>query len=68
MSWIDIIYLALGIYLLILLVIFFMQRKLLYHPTINNYLNEKDLNHKIEKILIKSENDLIGWYLSLIHI
>ena len=28
-----------------------MQRKLLYHPTINNYLNEKDLNHKIEKIL-----------------
>ncbi len=62
MSWIDILYLVLGIYILIILVIFFMQRKLLYHPTINNYLNEKDLNHKIEKILIKSENNLIGWY------
>ena len=28
----------------------------------DNYLNEKNLNHKIQKIYVKSDNDLIGWY------
>ena len=50
------------IYFLITLIIFFYQRKLLYHPSENNYLDENSLTHKIEKISIKSENDLIGWY------
>ena len=42
--------------------IYFLQRKLLYHPAVDNYLNEKNLNHKIQKIYVKSDNDLIGWY------
>ena len=50
------------IYFLITLIIYFYQRKLLYHPSENNYLDENSLTHKIEKISIKSENDLIGWY------
>ena len=50
------------VYFLITLVIYFYQRKLLYHPSENNYLDENSLTHKIEKISIKSENDLIGWY------
>ena len=50
------------VYFLITLIIYFYQRKLLYHPSENNYLDENNLTHKIEKITIKSENDLIGWY------
>ena len=34
--------------------IYFLQRKLLYHPAVDNYLNEKNLNHKIQKIYVKS--------------
>ena len=49
------------IYFLMTLIIYFYQRKLLYHPSENNYLDENSLTHKIEKISIKSENDLIGW-------
>ena len=50
------------IYFVTAVSIYFLQRKLLYHPAVDNYLNEKNLNHKIQKIYVKSDNDLIGWY------
>ena len=50
------------IYFLLTLFIYFYQRKLLYHPSENNYLDESNLSHNIQKIFIKSENDLIGWH------
>ena len=50
------------IYVIICLVIFLSQRKLLYHPNENNYLDENKLTHKIEKVFVKSDNKLIGWY------
>ena len=50
------------IYVIICLVIFLSQRKLLYHPNENNYLDENKLTHKIEKVFVKSDNKLIGWH------
>ena len=49
-------------YLIVVMFIFFYQRKLLYHPSENNYLDETNLNHKIEKIYIQSDTELISWY------
>ena len=34
-------------YLIVVMFIYFYQRKLLYHPSENNYLDETNLNHKI---------------------
>ena len=50
------------IYFSISLIVFIYQRNLLYHPGENNYLDEGHLNHKIEKVNIKSEQSLVGWY------
>ena len=50
------------VYLIILTVIYFSQRSLMYHPTENNYLDENKLNHKIEKIKIPSDFELSSWY------
>ena len=50
------------IYLIILSVIYFTQRSLMYHPNENNYLDENKLNHKIEKIKIPSDYELTSWY------
>jgi len=52
------------IYLTLLIVIFLAQRKLLYEPTENNYLEENLLSHKVEKIKIPSNDNinLISWY------
>tara|TARA_B100002051_G_scaffold101123_1_gene96681 strand:+ start:37 stop:846 length:810 start_codon:yes stop_codon:yes gene_type:complete len=50
------------VYLTILAVIYFSQRSLMYHPSENNYLDENQLNHKVEKIKIASDNELISWY------
>ena len=50
------------VYFIILTVIYFAQRSLLYHPSENNYLDENKLNHKIEKIKIPSDYDLTSWY------
>lgn len=58
----QILILLVVIYLIICSLIYLNQRKLLYHPNENNYLDEKNLNHKIEKITINSEFDLSGWY------
>ena len=49
------------IYFLITVFLFFYQRKLLYHPNINAS-DSHAINHKIEKVLIPSENDLVAWY------
>ena len=50
------------VYVIICLVIFLSQRKLLYHPNENNYLDENKLTHKIEKVFVESDNKLIGWH------
>ena len=42
------------IYILVLIIIYFLQNKLLYHPGVNSYLDESSLNHRIEKIYIPS--------------
>ncbi len=47
---------------MVVLFITFYQRKLLYHPGENNYLDQNTLNHKIEKVYIPSDDKLIGWY------
>ncbi len=62
MSILKIIGSLLILYLIIVMFIFFYQRKLLYHPSENNYLDETNLNHKIEKVYIKSDNDLVAWH------
>tara|TARA_B100000029_G_C17389547_1_gene892847 strand:- start:56 stop:865 length:810 start_codon:yes stop_codon:yes gene_type:complete len=49
-------------YFLIVIVIYFSQRSLMYHPSTNNFLDENKLNHKIEKIRISSDNELKAWY------
>ena len=50
------------IYIAICTVIFFTQRSLMYHPSENNYLDENQLNHKVEKIKIPSDDELTSWY------
>ena len=50
------------VYLAILVVIYFSQRSLMYHPSENNYLDENQLNHKVEKIKIASDDELNSWY------
>ena len=62
MFFLNIVGTVLLIYILIVVVIYFSQRKLLYHPTENNYLEESNLNHKIEKVHISSETELVAWY------
>lgn len=51
------------IYLSILFIIFLTQRKLIYHPNVNNYLDE-NLNHKIEKVLITTKDGITlrSWF------
>ena len=49
-------------YLIVVMFIYFYQRNLLYHPSENNYLDETNLNHKIEKIYVQSDTKLISWY------
>ena len=50
------------IYFIILSVIYFAQRSLMYHPSENNFLDENKLNHNIEKIKIPSDYELTSWY------
>ncbi len=50
------------VYFIVLAIIYFSQRSLMYHPSANNYINENKLNHKIEKIKIPSDNELTAWY------
>ena len=60
---------ALGLilfYILLTVLVFFLQRNLLYHPSVDNYLKD-DLAEEpteIEKVKITTEDkiDLIGWF------
>ena len=46
------------IYLGVSLVVYIYQRKLLYHPGENNYLDEGPFNHKIEKYIFSPKMNL----------
>ena len=51
------------VYFLILIFLYFYQRNLMYHPTENNYSNDKILVH-VDKVKIITEDniELLGWY------
>ena len=54
-------------YALIVIIVFFFQRNLLYHPSINNYLNDNQNNNEpteIEKVKIitRDKIKLNGWF------
>ena len=51
------------VYISIVVFLFFYQRKLLYHPSENNYLDEMQLNHKIKKHL---SNQMINLFLGIL--
>ena len=55
-------------YVLLLIIVFFFQGNLLYHPSVNNYLKSQDANEpaEIEKvnIITKDKISLIGWFYS----
>ena len=50
------------LYFFITIFLFFYQRKLLYHPGVDNYLDDASLDHKIEKVYIPSDQKLVAWY------
>ena len=50
------------VYIFVVVFLFFYQRKLLYHPSENNYLDETQLNHRIEKKFIQSNDKLVSWH------
>ena len=60
---INILILVLVGYLLVTLVLYFFQRNLLYYTAVNDYFGEK-LNVQVEKVKIKTEDDieLLSWY------
>ena len=62
MIFLKILFYIFVIYFSVSLIIYFYQRNLMYHPGANNYLNEGPLNHKIDKIYINSDKNLIGWH------
>ena len=49
------------IYFVITIFLYFYQRNLLYHPNFNSK-SSNELNHKIEKISIQSDDTLVAWY------
>ena len=51
-------------YLVIMIFIYFYQRNLLYHPSENNYLNDK-ITFKYEEIFIKTGDNisLKSWFI-----
>ena len=53
-------------YVLLLIIVFFFQRSLLYHPNVDNYLKDQNLNSptEIEKVHIITNDkiDLVGWF------
>ena len=49
------------VYFLITLFLFFYQRKLLYHPSVNSR-SSYTLDHEIDEIKIPSEKELIAWH------
>ena len=53
-------------YILLLIVVFFFQGNLLYHPTVDNYINDQIVREPTEikkvKITTKDNIDLNGWF------
>ena len=51
------------VYFLILIFLYFYQRNLMYHPTENNYSNDKISVH-VDKVEINTDDniELLGWY------
>ena len=53
-------------YILLVTAVFFFQRNLLYHPSVNNYLKNQVINEptEIEKVKITTEDkiELLGWF------
>ena len=51
------------IYFVLLIFLYFYQRNLMYHPSENNYFDDK-LSVQIKKVNIKTEDniELLGWY------
>ena len=67
MNYFTTIILALvSFYVLLLTVVFFFQRNLLYHPSVDSYLKDQIINepNEIEKVKITTEDniDLKGWF------
>ena len=57
---------VLSFYVLLLVIVFFFQRNLLYHPSIDNYLKDQNINElgEIEKVTINTVDniDLAAWF------
>ena len=53
-----------AIYFVLLIFLYFYQRKLLYHPTVNSYNEINNLIPKIEKVNIPTSDNhkLLGWF------
>jgi len=49
------------VYFIITVFLFFYQRKLLYHPSVNSR-SSYTLDHQIEELKILSEKELIAWH------
>jgi len=53
-------------YILLLTIVFFFQRNLLYHPSVDNYLKDQNTNEPTEiekvKITTKDNIDLVAWF------
>tara|TARA_B100000029_G_scaffold330109_1_gene322389 strand:+ start:866 stop:1678 length:813 start_codon:yes stop_codon:yes gene_type:complete len=54
------------VYILLLIFVFFFQRNLLYHPTLDNYIKNQSVIEPTEiekvKITTKDNIDLLGWF------
>ena len=67
MNYFTTIVLALvSFYILLLIIVFSFQRNLLYHPSVDNYLNDQGINEptEIEKVKITTIDniDLVAWF------
>jgi len=64
--FITIVLAALFFYVLLLTIVFLFQRNLLYHPSIDNYLKDQNINQlsEIEKVKINTVDniDLVAWF------
>ena len=53
-------------YALLLIAVFFFQRNILYHPSVDNYLEDQVVREPAEiekvKVTTKDKIDLIGWF------
>ena len=64
--FVNIILAIVTFYVLLLASVFFFQRNLLYHPSVDNYLKDQSINEptEIEKVKITTNDqiDLVGWF------